>query len=274
MKGYNMHLIFCFLLVLLSNKVVLGQWKFQWKIPLVEGAIWDVDAGERLVTAERQLLVQYDSVGKQRLSQSIKSIGTISGISLENRLKIAVLSEEQQQVCFLDNTLSLQSACLDLSENGVVQAQFMAQSNQTDRLWIFDQSNSQLRLITLRNQQEQLVQNLRGLLDIGDVRLMTEYNNQLVILAGDKRILVFDNFGSLVQQLDLEIATPWMQPWKDGFLVIRGDELVHVTRDGDKEHIQLPIIEVKEKANQFKLVGNRLFISTTHDIYNYEFKIM
>lgn len=270
----KMRLLTCFLLVLLSSKVVLGQWKFQWEIPLVENTVWDVDAGGRLVTAERQLMVQYDSLGKPRLSQSIKSIGTISGISLENRLKIAVLSEEQQQVCFLDNTLSLQSACLDLSENGVVQALFMAQSNQTDRLWIFDQSNSQLRLITLRNQQEQLIQNLQGLLDIGEIRLMTEYNNQLVILAGDKRILVFDNFGSLVQQIDMEVATPWIQPWKDGFLVIRGDELVHLTKEGDKEHIQLPIIESKENVNQFKLVGKRLFISTSHSIYNFEFKLM
>jgi hypothetical protein len=106
-------------------------WKESWQIAIAPECSWDADQGGNIYLFCDQTISKVDSTGKQLLTQSTKSIGTISKIDAMNWLKIAIFSEEQQQICYLDNALGLQPGCIDLTELGVSLAQEFATSAQT-----------------------------------------------------------------------------------------------------------------------------------------------
>ena len=98
-------------------------------------------------------------------SQSIKSIGDIDQILPINALKTYLFSQTQQQICLIDNTLSIQSACIDLEELEIQYALFCAVSGRPNLIYVYDQFNSTLFLInTKSNTVIQKVSNLEGVL--------------------------------------------------------------------------------------------------------------
>ena len=80
------------------------------------------------------------------IKQSIKKWQSIDDIESINSLKIAVFSKSQQQLCFLDNTLSENGTCLNLDELGLLNVSALATSKRADMLWIYDELNSSLVL--------------------------------------------------------------------------------------------------------------------------------
>lgn len=172
-------------------------------IPLDSGAIWAVDLSQQVYIYQRQNISRWTPQGKLGLEQSIKQIGEIRSIDATNQLKIAVFSEQQQQVCFLDNGLALANDCISLNDLEVEWATLFCTSNQTDRFWIYDQINNELKLLSTSVQQQQQIQNLKQIVDIGVLDLMVEKENNLYIID-EKNVLVhFDIYGTLVNSFEL-----------------------------------------------------------------------
>ena len=86
--------------------VKLKEYVFQKPID-----VWNVDNLGNLYVIQNNFISKLDSSGKQTYSQSIKSLGRISEIEPINAMKLVLFSEEQQSICFLDNTLSLNGSC-------------------------------------------------------------------------------------------------------------------------------------------------------------------
>jgi len=78
--------------------------------------VWNIDNLGNIYAIQNEVIVKFDSTGKQTFSQSIKSLGRISEIEPINSMKIVLFSEEQQNICFLDNTLSLNGNCKNFEE--------------------------------------------------------------------------------------------------------------------------------------------------------------
>ena len=84
-------------------------------------------------------------------SQSIKSVGEIEQILPVNALKTLLFSETQQQLCFIDNTLSINGSCIDLEEFNIQNALLCATSSRPNLIYVFDQINSTLFLIDINS---------------------------------------------------------------------------------------------------------------------------
>ena len=194
--------IFCY--CAFTTNAQEAQWKKLYEIPIDSGVVWSVDISKQPYIYQQQNITKYTAQGKKALVQSFKSLGDISGIDANNQLKIAVFSEEQQRLCFLDNALASSSDCISLDDFEVEWAQLFATSNQTDRFWVFDQVNSELKLITTGEQQQQVVQNLKQISEMGTPVMMLERNNNLYILDDKNQLTQFDVFGTLVTTFLLE----------------------------------------------------------------------
>jgi len=243
-------------------------WTEKWHISLESDGAWDIDQAGNVYLVHQQSITKRDTTGKQLLTQSIKSIGTIAKIDATNWLKIAIFSEEQQQVCYLDNALGIQPNCLDLNEWGITLAQNFATSSQTDRIWVFDQLNSELQLITTRNNQRQIVQNLRSLVDIGNVVQLMEFQNKLYLLDDAGQIITFDNFGTFLGSITL--SATYMQPYGESMLTSSQNRITFSNEETSEPTFFFELADPNALITQFHFVGKQLYVSTATNLYCFQ----
>ena len=222
-------------------------WHFYGEIPIASNDTWSVDVLENIYVVSDKNLTKYDSTMKVSFTQSIKSLGRISACEPMNTMKVMVFSEEQQTVCLLDNTLTLSEACIDLSLYDVFNATQIAVSSQPDKLWVFDQLNSRLLLLSLGSvKQSQEVGNLQGITGIGAIVKMEENQNELYISDRLGQIFVFDVYGTLKWTVSKSELTDFTV--RDGYLIrIVGNKIV--IHKGEEEKLDphnLPTVGIKE----------------------------
>jgi len=252
-----------------------GQWKKLYEIPIDSGAVWSVDISKQPYIYQQQNITKYTSQGKKALVQSFKSLGDISGIDANNQLKIAVFSEEQQRLCFLDNALASSSDCISLDDFEVEWAQLFATSNQTDRFWIFDQVNSELKLITTGEQQQQVVQNLKQISEMGTPEMMIERNNNLYILDDKNQLTQFDVFGTLVTTFLLEDYSNYFV--NEGNLFGVKDNSIYVlfnfseNTEAQRKAIDLPA-DLQDEIVSIKSSGDYFFFSTKNQLTAFQIR--
>lgn len=235
-----------------------------WSMPLDETSVWDNDDAGNIYLFRNQAIVKLDSNGRQLLTQSTKSIGQVAKIDASNWMKIALFSEEQQQICYLDNALGILPDCIELSELGINLAQNFSASAQTDRIWVYDQLNSELQIITLRTNQRQIVQNLSGLAEISSVSDMTEYGNTLMLMDAQGKVLLFDNFGSLQETFATDASCFF--PYDHSFFFIKEHQLYFQLPD---QPLLVGEIPVKEEILKFVAVQGKLIIGTATTLYSF-----
>jgi len=242
-------LMFClaFICANISRAQDSLAWHFCGEIPIGQDDKWSVDVLENVYVVSDKNLTKYDSTMKVRFTQSIKSLGRLSACEPMNTMKVIAFSEEQQSVCLLDNTLTLSEACIDLSLYDVFNATQIAVSSQPDKLWVFDQLNSRLLLLSLGAvKQSQEVGNMQGITGIGEIVKMEENQNELYISDRSGQLFVFDVYGTLKWVMNKSEMTDFTV--KDGYLVrIIGNKIV--IHNGEEEMLNprnLPIVGIKE----------------------------
>lgn len=204
----NLRYIAFFVALLMTSTLTAQepQWQKLYSIPVDSNVVWSVDISDQLYIFQKQSMSKWSVSGKKMLEQSIKQLGDISSIDANNQLKIAVFSEQQQQVCYLDNALALTNDCIELIDFNVEWAYLFAGSNQTDRFWIYDQVNNELKLLSTAEQQQQVVQNLKQLANLSTPKLLFERNNNLFIIDENNVLAQFDIYGTLVNTFELGAA--------------------------------------------------------------------
>lgn len=218
------NLITCFLIIVHQLLLAQSQWEEKWSVPCDSNTVWDIDQANNSIVYGQNNLIKRDGNGKKISEQSIKSIGEITKIDASNTFKMAVFSENQQQICFLDNALAIQNECIDLTTFDIQYAETFSYTAQNDRLWVYDQLNSTVKLITLESMNQQTIQNLRSLIQFTVIDQLFEWNNELYLVTDNERIHHFDVFGSYLGTITVP-NSQWIQPWKEGFLVATGTEI-------------------------------------------------
>ena len=258
--------------------VAFGQpfsWNKLYDIPLDSGAVWDVDISKQVYIFQQQSITKWTSLGKKSLVQSFKSLGDISGIDANNQLKIAVFSEEQQTLCFLDNALATSSDCISLNDFNIQWADLFATSNQTDRFWIFDQVNSELKLLTTGVQQQQVVQNLKQISDLGTPIMMFERNNNLFIIDDKNQLAQFDVFGTLINTYPLEGYSNYFSNETNVF-GLKNNQLYVVFNFTENTMLEIPIAqlpaEISESILSIKASSDYFFFSTKNQLTVFQIK--
>lgn len=252
---------------LLLNLNAFGQELLQ-SFDLPFGAKWLVNGkGDFLYVHKNQVVLQ--SSDGRVLKQSIKSVGEIEQFEMVNTLKYLLFSYEQQMVCFFDNSLSNMDDCLDLDEMGFVQVTKVASSAQSDKLWIYDEVNSNLVMYALNGQiQMQQISNLKGMLNMQEVSEIMEMNNRLIILDQSKGIYFFDQFGTFLQFAPLENVQHIEMI--DKFLLILKDKKLFqckVEIDGEIKLNELGF----DAVETFRFNGESLFIQIGNKVEKYRF---
>lgn len=262
-----------FFIGLCCSGLAYGQttWKKIWEFPVDSSVVWDVDPAKNSYINNTSSISKRDVYGKIVLEQSIKSIGQIEKIDASNLLKIAIFSEDQQRICFVDNALAIQGNCIELIDQDIQLAQTFCYSNQIDRLWIFDQVNAALKLITTHNNQQQRIENIRALVDLKEVVDIQEFNNEIYLIDSASTVAHFDNFGSLMDVVKLPVSG-CVQASEYGLLFSQGTMIFFHNKENEtnQEFFALPE-GITQGIQHFKLVGTGLFVSTKTAIYYFEF---
>lgn len=247
------------------------NWKQVWSVTMDSTAVWDIDNLRNCYVYMNQTIKKIDTQGKTVLQESYKSLGEITKIDAQNPLKIACFSEGQQRICFLDNALALQNTCLDLNELHVALASSFSASLQTDRIWIYDEPNSQLLLVTIRTGQSQQSQNVKGLLALSTIMDIQEDDNRLFLFDDNNQVAWFDQFGNFMDYVQLP-AGQVVYPYKNSFLVAQGNTIYAYDRQGkqgeivfqgNEENTAMPI--------KIRINSDLLFVQTTHSLTCYRF---
>jgi hypothetical protein len=243
------------------------EWKQLWRLEVDSTAIWDIDPIHQSIIYQNQSVQKRDAKGVLMLQESIKSLGNIEKIDAQNPLKIALFSEDQQCICFLDNALALQSECIYLSDLNISLAASMSASIQTDRIWIYDEPNSKIDLITLRNGQNQQIQNVKGLLNLHSIVNMQEIDNRLYLFDEENQVAWFDQFGNFIDVATLTPNKP-IYPIQDYFLIAEGKNIQTVDLnstfvafffEGDAL--------LDSKILKMETSGDRLYVQTQKSLY-------
>lgn len=226
-----------------------GSWSEKQVYPIKDGGVWSIDGLENVYIAQFGLINKFDSTGKLKFSQSIKSLGAMTQLVPVNTMKLIHFSEEQQTICFLDNTLSPLDDCIDLTEEGIVNAGMVSESNQPNKIWVLDNLNSRLLLLPLDNvYQTQELMNLQGVLDLNQVTQFVERNNQVILLDATKGVYIFDLYGSLLDYFP-EKDVLAVDANEHMLFLLRADGLYIRSFDSDETlRVDLPVPDARDFA--------------------------
>jgi hypothetical protein len=131
---------------------------------------------------------------------------------------------------------------------------------------VIDQLNSKLFLLDLsgRNQFQE-IKNLKGILNMSDVRSMVEVNNELFILDASGMIYRFDLYGSLINSYSFTNAKEFMV--KDDAMVVLTENSLIISHfsDDDKKIFSLP----GSGVNDFGISGNFFYFRVENKILKF-----
>jgi hypothetical protein len=243
------------------------SWKLKDSIACDSNAVWAVDWIGNLIIQQDGTIDKYDTTGNKLFSQSIKKLGKIAAISPVNAMKIAIFSEDQQAVCILDNTLTLSQECVDLDRYEIQWASCFSPSGQQEKMWVFDELNNRLLLISTNNtNQFQEIKNVTGILYSSRITEIEEFENRLFIREGNGRLFEFDIYGSLVSVYDMNEALDFeFRNGKIVFLEANQEEL-RLVDETSETRFRLPIQNVRK----FKISGAYFYLQTVDKILKYE----
>lgn len=240
------------------------------KLELDSSAYWNMDALGNHLISFKGTISKIDTSGSIKYTQSIRSYGETSAMVSINTMKLVHFSEEQQTLCFLDNTLTASENCLELSEESIFNATFVSASSQPDKIWVMDQLNSTLyQLPILGNDPTRTVGNLSGLLNFGEVNQIKEAGNKLYLLTSEG-IFILDIYGSLIDVIRQENIDYFDANETKLYILSDGELEIRHVRTGASTSISLPVPNVF----QIKIVNGALFARTAKNVHKFELQML
>lgn len=246
------------------------QWKEKFLLKINKSVTWSMDNLENHYVSGQFGMIKYDSVGQLKFQQSYKSLGNTTALVPINSMKLVHFSEEQQTLCYFDNTLTSSDDCIDLVDEDIISATLVCRSNQPNKLWVLDNVNSTLILLSLDDShQRQEIKNLRGILDLDHVTKMIERNNQLLLLDQEKGIFIFDLYGTLVEHIDEEGLID-VDASENAFILLFEDRVQLINRRTlEEQSMSLPISDI----TQMRYVNDHFFLRNSKGVHKFAVQI-
>ena len=240
------------------------------KIKLDSSAYWNMDViGNHLVSLSGTIS-KIDTSGTIQYTQSIRSYGETAGLVSVNTMKLIHFSEEQQTLCFLDNTLTSTEDCLELADHDIINATFVSTSSQPNKVWVMDQLNTTLyQLPILGNDPTREVGNLSGLLNFGSVKQIKEASNKLYLLTSEG-IFILDIYGSLIDVIRNKNIDYFDANESKLYVLSNGELEIRDVRTGASTSIEIPV----RKVFQVKIVNGALFARTPKNVHKFELQML
>lgn len=250
----------------LAQDTLNYHWVEKGSLKVDSTSIWTVDnLGNQYIVQDKSIR-KIDSAGTLKFSQSIKSLGNSRQIVAINSMKLVHFSAEQQTLCFFDNTLTQSEDCMDLYELGIINASLICSSSRPNRLWIFDDLNSTLNLVSIdKGETTQELINLSGILEIDSCIQILEKNNKLYLLDAKRGIYIFDLFGSLLDFIQQPGITCFDVHEKALFYIVDKKLKARLLDSEDVIDLDLPITDVMA----FSIRRNLFHFRTSTDVHKF-----
>jgi len=254
-----------------NGDTVTYKWKGKKSFKIASADVWTVDNLHNVYVTDGESIKKYDSTGNLKFQQSIKSYGQITQLAPVNAMKLIYFSQEQQNLCFLDNTLTATEDCVDLADYDIYNAEWIATSTRPELLWVYDNVNSTLKLISLNTigSVNLEIVNVKGILDLNEVDQIFEVAQNLYVLDKSKGVFQLDFYGGLLNTWPTKGAI-CIAADKDRHLFrLRQDELLtqglYTDVVGESAVFKLPTSGIID----FQVVGSSLYFRTSKSVHKY-----
>lgn len=246
------------------------NWNELQSYPLKSDEVWNVDVLEYYFTSDNGTINKYSVDGKLMFSQSIKSLGKIKDFVSINTSKLIHFSEEQQTLCYFDNTLTKLDDCVDLADEGLAFVTMISASSQPNKVWVYDSFNSRLLLLSLnRLNQQQEILNVIGTLDIKEVSQIKERGNRLFVVDPSKGVYIFDVYGSLIEFIP-EIGVIQVDGHEKAMFTLHKDKMRVRFFDSNRfDDVMLPISDI----TGFMYRNQHFFFKGKDTVHKFELQI-
>ncbi len=237
---------------------------------LDSAAYWNMDAIGNHYVSLNGTISKIDTAGRTRYRQSVKSYGKTSALVGINTMKLVHFSEEQQTLCFFDNTLTVTEDCIELSDGSIINATMISASSRPDKIWVMDQLNSTLYQLPITgNDPVRAIGNLAGLLNFNTVTQIKEAGNNLYVLTPEG-IFILDIYGSLVDVIRRENVSYFDANESHIYILSNGQLDIRQLRTGAAVSIQIPVPNVTE----VRIVNGALFARTPKNVHKFELQML
>ncbi len=153
------------------------------------------------IVTPKDKLLKYNVFGHKTHEFYDRTLGNISQIDATIPFQIMVFYADYQKIIWLDRTLNPISA-LNLPELGFSQVDLLCVSNDNG-LWLYDNTTFQLKKINLQGDILAESPNLSEKIVEDAPTQILQKNNRIYLNLPTTGILVFDNFGSLIETIPL-----------------------------------------------------------------------
>jgi len=247
------------------------EWKELQSYPIKDNEVWHIDVLEYYFASDNGTINKYALDGNLMFSQSIKSLGKIKDFVSINTSKLIHFSEEQQTLCYFDNTLTKLDDCVELAEEGLINVTMISASSQPNKVWVFDSFNSRLLLLALNGlNQEQEVLNVIGTLDIKEVSQIKERGNRLFVVDPTKGVYIFDVYGSLIEFIP-ETGVIQVDGHEKAMFTLHKDKMRVRFFDSNKfDDVMLPIADI----TGFEYRNQHFFFKGKETVHKFELQIL
>ena len=169
----------------------------------VEGEIV-LDNSKNVYAYTEDELLKFNTKGEVQYTYSTLSKGLINSIDVSNQLRILVHFKENNEVVYLDNTLSLQGESINFNALGLYDVTLVTNSFQ-NHIWIFRQAEQKMvRLDKFGTKvAESSVLNMVIEDETFDFTDLSESGNFLYLTSSSGNIFVFDHYGTYQKKLSL-----------------------------------------------------------------------
>ncbi len=254
-----------------EGDTLLYSWSLEHKFPMQSNDVWSVDKLENVYVSDGESIKKYDSTGVLKFQQSIKSFGQVTQLAPVNSMKLIYFSQEQQTLCFLDNTLTATEDCIDLADYEIYNAEWIATSTRPELLWVYDNVNSTLKLISLKTLGEVNLEivNVIGILGLESIDKILEAGQYLYVFDASKGVYQLDFYGGLIRKWDTVGESSIAADQESHLFRLRENEvLAQGLLEGSAEEqaiFQLP----NEGISEFQIMGTHLYFRTSKTVHKY-----
>ena len=203
-----------------------------------------------------------------KFTQSIRATGEITQLLPINAFKTILFSDDQQQLCILDNTFSPNGNCIDLEDFEIQNAKLCAVSARPNLIYVLDEFNSTLLLVDFIDLKvTQSVLNVAALIgrELNIIELK-EHNNELFALNADGSVLVFDMFLNLKGQLSSKLNA--LNFWNDYIVELKENKVEFSSLNNSQMSYTIKC----EEASSLSVHGNSFYFSQNGALTTYELK--
>ncbi len=257
----NILKILILLLITLSRVTAQDNLLFVDSIQ-VSGDYFAVDALQNIYVVNNQKIYKYSYTNfhwKKNTTYSNNSAGNISDIDISDPFSILIFYAGLNQIQFLDKELSPIQKAIQLDELGHSMVDEVCISHQGG-FWLFDSQKQQLFYYNQHLQNEYKSKILSSYIpQNSETGKINELNHKVFLPVINKKLLVFDQFGTILNEFRLNLAKNHQ---------IKKDEVVF--SDTTKSYLQAFSFttSVNKKiylpenfqAQQFKIQQNKLYL--------------